>query len=143
MGVQLDLRKAHLHRKHGDLLVVFTWINDGRAMVLMPAVRRGAPWFVVMENAAYTWDDSNPLNVPLVVGKALKACEVLGIEPNPSNCRRLAGIVIDGLPDLISMPSAPPVEYHQAGFGRMELRADGQLLAEEDVRVEKEGVTYG
>lgn len=143
MPATIDTRKAHLTRQHGDITAIFTWVNDERAMVMVPTFRAGAPWFIVMESAAFTWDDENSRNVPEVVRKSMKACEVLGIEPTPTNCRRIAGIVIDALPDLIRMPSSPPKEYHRASFGHMELRADGQALAGEDIRVEKEGVTYG
>lgn len=132
-----------MSRVHGDITCIFTWVNDERAMVLVPHMRKGAPWFIVMESAAYTWDDEDARNIPNVVKKAAKACEVLGIEPSPWNCRRIAGLVIDGLPDLIRMPSTPPAEYHRASFGTMELRADGQLLTAEDIKLEKEGATYG
>jgi hypothetical protein len=95
-----------------------------------------------MESAAYSWDDSNPANVPAVAAKALKACEVLGLEPTPRNARRVAAIVIDGLPDLIRMPAAPPAELHDTSIGRMTLRADGRTLAEQDLRPENGGATY-
>lgn len=142
MPATIDLTKAHLSRVHGDITCIFSWLNDERAMFLIPHLRAGAPWFVVMEGAAYSWDDSDPANVATVVRKSIKACEVLGIEPTPVNCRRIAGIVVDGLPDLIRMPSKPPAEYYRGSFGRMELRADGVAMAGEDIRVEKEGATY-
>lgn len=76
MPACIDLRKAHLHRQHGDLLAVYTWINAERALVLIPAYRPKAPWYVAMESAAYLYDD------PAYLAKAcVKACEVLGIEP--------------------------------------------------------------
>lgn len=143
MPATIDLSKAHLSRVHGDITVIFSWINDERAMILVPHLRKGAPWFVVMESAAHTWDDRDPRNIPEVIRKATKACEVLGIEANPWNIRRIAGMVIDGLPDLIRMPSSPPKEYHRANFGHMELRADGDLIAQENIRLEKEGASYG
>ncbi len=143
MPATLDTRKAHLVRHHGDLVAIYTWINDERALVIAPRYRPGAPWFVVCESAAYTWDDSDPRYVGEVARKALKACEVLGIEPTPTNARRVAGIIIDGLPDLICMPSAPGPEYYRGSFGHLELRADGKPIAAEEIRVEKEGVQYG
>lgn len=143
MSVSIDTRKAYLTRQHGDLIVVFTWVDDERSMILLPAHRVGAPWFIVKDSAAYTWDDSDPTNVSQVVRKSIKACEVLGIEPNPTNCRRVAGIIIDGIGDLVRMPSSPPTEYYKASFGRMQVVADGSLIAEEDIRLEKEGVRYG
>ena len=142
MSATLDPRKAFLTRRHGDLLAVYSWVNDERALILLPAHRAGAAWYVVMESAAYSWDDSNPANVPAVAAKALKACEVLGIEPTPRNAQRVAAIVIDGLPDLIRMPAAPPAELHDASIGRLTLRADGRTLTEQDLRPEKGGATY-
>lgn len=143
MPATIDTRRAHLVRQHGDLTAIYTYVNDERAIVLVPHNRPGAPWFIVCESAAYTWDDSDPRYVGEVARKALKACDVLGLEPTPSNARRIANIVIDGLPDLISMPSAPGPEHYRGSFGRMELRADGQTIAEQDIRIEKEGVQYG
>lgn len=142
MGVSLDTKKAHLTRQHGDLIVVFTWVNDERAMVLIPAYRKGAPWFIVLESASYSWDDEEPGNVAEVVRKSMKACEVLGIDATPHNCRRVAKIVIDGLPDLIRMPSAPPQEFHKTNFGEMHLQANGETIASDTIKVEKEGVSY-
>ena len=138
MPASLDLRRAHLHRRHGDLLAVFTWVNDERAMVLLPAFRPGAPWYIVMESAAFKYDDPAYL-----ARQCVTACEVLGIEPSRANWVRVAGIIHDGLPDLIRMPSAPPTEFHRGSFGAMTLRADGQVLAQQDIRIEREGATYG
>lgn len=142
MGVSIDLRKAHLHRQHGDLLAVYTWVNDARALVLIPHRRKGAPWYVVEESAAYLWDDSAPGTSALVAKKAMHACEVLGIEPTAHNAMRVASIIIDGLPELIRMPAAPEKEYHSASHGQLLLREDGMAIAGEDIRVEKEGATY-
>lgn len=138
MPASLDLRRAHLHRRHGDLLAVFTWVNDERAMVLLPAFRPGAPWYIVMESAAFKYDDPAYL-----ARQCVTACEVLCIEPSRPNWVRVAGIIHDGLPDLIRMPSAPPAEFHRGSFGQMTLRADGQVLAQQDIRIEREGATYG
>lgn len=142
MGATLDTSKAHLVRTHGDLIAIYSWINDERALILLPAFRKGAPWFCVLESAAYSWDDEDARNIPNVVRKSMKACDVLGIEPTPQNARRIAGIVIDGLPDLIRMPSAPPVEYHPEAYGRMTLKADGQAINQEDIRLEKSGIQF-
>jgi hypothetical protein len=141
MPATIDTRRAHLVRQHGDLTAIYTYVNDERAIVLVPSRRPGAPWFVVCESAAYTWDDSDPRYVGDVARKALKACDVLGLEPTPTNARRVASIIIDGLPDLIRMPSAPGPEHYRGSFGRMELRADGQTIAEQDIRIEKDGGT--
>jgi hypothetical protein len=142
MPATLDTRRARLVRQHGDLTAIYTYVNDERALVLVPTHRPGAPWFVVCESAAYTWDDSDRRYVTEVARKSIKACEVLGIEPTPTNARRIANIVIDGLPDLVRMPSAPAPEFHAPSFGQIQLYEDGKPIASEEIRVEKEGVTY-
>lgn len=138
MPVSLDTRKAHLVRQHGDLMAIYTWVNDERALVLIPARRPGSPWYVVMESAAYRYDSPAYLATQCV-----KACEVLGIEASRANWVRVASIINEGLPDLVRMPSAPPAEQYDASFGRMELRADGELVTESDIRLDKEGALYG
>lgn len=143
MPVSLDLRKAHAHRTHGDITAIFTWINDERALVLLPHLRPGAPWYVVMEGAAYTWDDHDPKNVPQVARKAAKCCEVLGLEPSMRNVQRMAALIVDALPDLVRMPSSPPKDYVRGSFGTMQLMADGVQVAGEDIRFEQEGASYG
>lgn len=143
MAASIDLSNAHLVRIHGDITAVYSYINDERALILAPTFRPGAPWFCVLESAAFSWDDEDPANVVEVVRKANKACEVLGIEPTPHNARRIAAIVIDGLPDLIRMPSANEKEMRDASYGRMQLKANGQTIAEQDIRLEKEaGAEY-
>jgi hypothetical protein len=144
VAAEINTKNAHLVRQHRDITAIYTYINDERAMVLTSSYRAGCPWFCILESAAYSWDDEEPGNIPEVVRKASKACEVLGIEPTAQNARRIAEIVIDGLPDLIRMPTAKEKEMREASFGKLQLRADGQLLAEEDIKVEKEaGATYG
>jgi hypothetical protein len=39
MPVSLDLRKAYKVRRHGDLLAIYTWVNDERALVLLRGKR--------------------------------------------------------------------------------------------------------
>ena len=138
MGVSLDLRKAHLTRQHGDLVAVYTWMNDERALIMIPAFRAGAPWYIVFESAAFRYDDPSYL-----AKQCIKACEVLGMEPSKMNWVRVATIINEGLPDLIRMPSAPPQEFHAASFGKMEVRANGETIASDDIKVESEGANYG
>jgi hypothetical protein len=142
MAASLDLRKAHLSRHYGDIVAVFSWINDGRALFLIPRYRNAAPWFVVMEPAAHEWDDREGKNVMDVIARAVKACDVLGIEPTPRNARRIVGIVNDSMVELLRMPSAPPTEYKPGSIGSMILREDGVPIASEAIRLEVEGATY-
>lgn len=138
MGVSLDLTKAHASHQFGEMMVVYTWLNDERAMVLVPAYRKGAPWFVVMESAAYKYD--NPVYLARM---AAKAAEVLGMQESRNTAFKLANIIIEGLPDLIRMPSAPEPTMSKAAYGSMRLRANGETIAQQDIHLEHEGVMYG
>lgn len=139
MAANIDTRKAHLIRRHGDLMAIYTWMNDERALVLVPLHRPGAPWYVVMESAAYKYDD-----VAYLARQCAIACDVLGIEPSRRNWARLASIINEGLPDLITMPSAPLPEYERAAIGELKLMADGKQIGGEDIKLEVEsGAIYG
>lgn len=148
MGVSIDLRKAHSSRIHGDIVAVLTWINDSRALALIPGVRKDAGWYIVDDSAAWKWN----LNAvdPIERRQALAhadaqariACSMLGIEPNKQNRARIINIVVDTLIELVRMPSAPPPEYLRGTVGQMILREGGKQLAGEDIRVADEGVSY-
>jgi hypothetical protein len=139
MGITIDLKKAHLSRFHGDLCAVYTWVNEERALVLVPWRRKGAPWYIVMENVAYKYDDPEYLATQCQI-----ACEHMGMEPTTANWVRVATIINEGLPDLIKMPDAPPQQFSAASYGAHSMTADGETVAQEDIRVPiNEGVTYG
>ena len=133
MSVQLDPRKAHQAHIIGDILAILTWVNDERALVLMPAHRaQGSPWFIVCESALYKYDDPRYL-----ARQAAKAAEVLGMDETTSTWIRVADIIMNYLPDLIRMPSAPPPEKIAGStFGELKLTADGQLLHAEDMTLD-------
>ena len=124
MPATLDLGNAHLTRRHGGLLAIYTLVDeDERALVLLPALRRNAAWFIVGESAAYRYDDPGYLAL-----QAMFACSVLGIEPTAGNALRVATIVHEGLPDLIRMPGAPLAPLG-AALGEVTLRVDGKPLS--------------
>lgn len=129
-SLSIDLKRAHLTRQHGDIFAVYSWCNDERALFLIPVYRKGSAWFVVMESAAYRYD-----NTQYLARMAAKAAEVLGMEPSPNNWIKLATIINEGLPDLITMPSAPDPELQRAASGHMELRADGQFMTGQEVHM--------
>ena len=140
MPACIDLRKAHLHRQHGDLLAVYTWINAERALVLIPAYRSKSPWYVLMESAAYKYDDPKYL-----ASQCKVACDVLGIEPNKANWVRVATILNEGLPDLYRMPSEPVWNKPEAGrqFGELIVKQEGKEVAREALTLpEDKGAEY-
>lgn len=138
MGVSLDPRKAHAAHIHGDILAILSWVNDERALILMPAHRaQGSPWFVVLESAAFKYDDPHYL-----AQQARKAADVIGMDETTSTWYRIAKIIHDGLADLIRMPSAPEPEYAKAAIGAMKLMEDGKLLTEQDIKPEVSGLEF-
>ena len=149
MPVSLDLRKAHKHQRHGDLVVVLTWVDDQRAMVLMPALRRDAGWYIVQESAAYKWGVDHPDYFIAREARAHAArqsaiaCQQLGLEPSKMNRAKIISIVTGWLPDLVTMPSAPMPEFKPGSYGQMVFLEEGKPIAGEDLREEVEGVTYG
>ena len=51
MAATLNLAHAHRTRRHVDLLAVYTWLGEERALVVISALRRGAAWFAFAESA--------------------------------------------------------------------------------------------
>ncbi len=151
MGVTLDLRRAHRHQRHGDLLAILTWVNDSRALVVLPANRRdGVGWFIVDESAAWRWNinavDASWRRTALEHCDAQSriACQLFGFEPTLRNRARIINLVTDWIPDLLRMPHSPEPEMSSATFGQMVMRADGKVVAGEEIRVEREaGQVYG
>lgn len=137
MPACIDLRKAHMHRQHGDLLAIYTWINGERALVLLPHVRPKSPWYVVAESAAWQYDDPDYLARQCQI-----ACEVLGMEPSRGNWVRVATIINEGLPDLYRMPGEPTWERQGREFGEMVMKLDGREVAREALTVPNQGAEY-
>lgn len=143
MAATLDPRKAHLVRHHGEIMALYTWINDERAMVLIASRRPpGSPWYCIMESASYLYADEFGNPTHRLAASASKAAEVLGLDQTGSAVRKLIDIIVDGLPDLIRMPSSPPTEYANAAIGEVKIMADGKLIGGEEIREEVSGVEY-
>jgi hypothetical protein len=149
MSVSIDPRKAHLSRVHGDVTAIYTWIKVGdddiRALVLAATYRpgnpyvAGAPIYVIQENLAHAYDD--PVQLAHTARAAAKA---LGLDDSSSTWFKIASIIHEGIPDLIRIPHrAPEPEYLKGNFGHMQVREAGRVIAEEEIRIEAEGPTYG
>lgn len=135
MSAVIDTRKAHLVRQHGDITAVYTWINDERALVLIPTFRSRPTWYVIPDSAAYQYDDDQYLK-----HAAVRACEIMGFGPSAQTAFRIASIIIEGLPDLIGMPHEPADAVEEAvkamkRVGEMHLKADGEVVGSEDITV--------
>lgn len=138
MGTSLDLDRAAFHRQHGDILAIYTWVNDERALVLLPAHRPKSPaWFVVCESAAWRYADPAYL-----AQKSRVAATALGMDETESTWLRIATIIIEGLPDLIRMRSAPDPEVLPATAGEIKLSIDGEHVTTQEIHVEKAVAEY-
>ena len=138
MSVQLDPRKAHKAHIVGDIMVILTWVNDERAMVFMPAHReQGSPWFIICESAAWKYDNPHYL-----AKQSVQAARVMRMDETTSTWRRVADIIMNYLPDLIRMPAAPEPEKLDSAIGTVSLRADGELLHSEDIKIDKPVLEY-
>ena len=128
MSVSLDPRKAHAVHHKGDVLLILTWVNDERAMVLMPAHRLpGSPWFILCESAAYKYD-----NPQYLARQSAKAAQVLCMAETSSSAFRIADLIMNYLPDLIRMPSSPEPEKRSGrAYGEMHLKEGGKLIHSE------------
>ena len=126
-----------MSRQHGDITAIYTWVNDERALVLVPTYRKGAPWFIVCESAAYLYDSGAYLGKQVA-----KACEVLGIEFSKPNLLRIGSIIIEGLPDLIRIPTRPEAKPIGKKFGELKVMANGVQIGGEDILVENEVPSY-
>lgn len=146
MGISIDLRKAYKARQHGQITAVYTWMRlpgeaePERVMILLATYRSAkSPWFIIREPMAHEYGHSDE---ELMLA-AIRCCSVLDIEPSKTVAARIASIILEGLPDLIEMPSAPDPEKSSNSMGQVQVKIDGQTVNAEDVRPENEGVTYG
>ena len=52
-GITINTAKAHKWRANGEVTQLLTWVNGERAMVLLATHRKGSPWYVLMDSAAW------------------------------------------------------------------------------------------
>jgi hypothetical protein len=139
MPATIDLNDAFLTRAHGDLLTVYTWVNDERAIIIIPHLRTKAPWFIVCESSLPDYND-----VRQAARKGMLACDVLGIESSVKNAMRIVGLVVDGTEDLIRMPSKQPPRLSKAAHGEVTMKDAGVVIAEHELHPEiEQGAAYG
>ena len=139
MSAVIDTRKAHLVRQHGDITAVYTWINEERALVLIPTYRKQAGWYIVADSAACKYDDDHYL-----MRAAVKACDVMGFGESAGTAFHIARIIHEGLGDLVLMPPEPPDVVEEAvkamkRIGELHLKADGEVIGSQDITVGSQG----
>lgn len=138
--VEVGGERCWLQRVKGDIVVSFQWLMVGKkepqaCMVLFPAMLKldGGAYAIPQENA-YEYVTSNGDPTPYLMVAAMNAATSMGFYPDQSTVFRIVDIIVDGLPDLIRMPSDQPaaLEVVKPVLG-IEARAkvNGQIIHQE------------
>lgn len=112
--VELGGERAWLQRVKGDICVSYQWLHVGKkepsaCMTLFPTVMKmdGGAYAIPQDNA-YEYADSSGNPTPFLMVAAFNAAQTMGFFPDQSTVFRIVDIIVEGLPDLIRMPSEQP-----------------------------------
>jgi hypothetical protein len=115
--VELGGERAWRQRVTGDIVSSYQWMHideiDDSAPVaclcLFPALRHvETAAYVIPQSNAYLYAARDGGVTPQLVGLAFKAAVHMGFHPDKTTVHRIMDIVVDGIPDLIAMPSEQP-----------------------------------
>lgn len=137
VGLTLNPKNIRIFRTHGDIHAVYTYLNDERCLILIPALRKDSAWYIAMESAAYLYDDDLYL-----WEQAHIACKVLGMEPSKRNITKIASIIHEGLPDLWKMKCKTDDEEDKISVGSVKIKYEGEVVLEEELKVDVPGADY-
>ena len=117
--VELGGERAWLQRVTGDIVVSYQWLDVGEkepspCMVLFAASRRclAGAYVIPQKNAHYFADNrGRPTTHLLLAGR--NAIQQMGFDANDrATVKRAIDIIVDGLADLVRMPSDQPGALH-------------------------------
>jgi hypothetical protein len=141
--VELGGERCWLQRVKGDICISYQWLHVGKkepqaCMVLFPAngpKMDGGAYAIPQENA-YEYADSRGRPTPHLMAAAINAATSMGFFPDQSTCFRIVDAIVEGMSDLIRMPSEQPraLDIQRQVMG-IEARAkvEGQVVHEEVV----------
>jgi hypothetical protein len=118
--VELAGDRAWLKRTIGDFVCSFQWIDIGEetpsaCMALFPANRHmDVAAYVIPQRNAWAYADNRGEPTRDLVGAAFKAVVHMGLFPDRMTVKRVIDIIVEGLPDLVKMPSEQPQSLHVA-----------------------------
>lgn len=139
--VELGGERAWLQRVKGDIVVSYQWMQiPGKklphpCMTLFPAVLKmdgGA--YVIPQDNAYEYGDNRGGPTPHLLTAALNAATSMGFFADQFTVFRIVDIIVEGLSDLIRMPSEQPGSFNiERSVLGIEARAkvDGRVIHEE------------
>lgn len=132
--------RAWLQRTKGDIAISFEWLDVGKqepsaCMVLFPtALKMDGGAYAIPQDNAYEYADDKGGPTPYLLTAAYNAAATMGFFPDQSTVFRIVDIIVEGLPDLIRMPSDQPgaLNVERAVLG-IEARAkvNGETVHEE------------
>jgi hypothetical protein len=115
--VCLDTSRAWMHRTIGEFVCSFQWLDldDGEdpqpCMCIFKASRMmDVVPYVIPQRNAYAFADKSGGPSPHAIGAAFKACLHMGTFPSNDTVRKLLDIIVEGIPDLVRMPT----DQHEA-----------------------------
>ena len=127
-------------RVKGDIIVSYQWLMCGKkepsaCMVLHPTVPKmdGGAYAIPQDNA-YEYSDASGGPTPYLLTAAMNAATSMGFYPDQSTVFRIVDIIVDGLPDLIRMPSDQPgaLDLKRAIHGiEATAKVNGQIVHQE------------
>ena len=115
--VELGGERAWLQRTKGDIVCSYQWMHIDEidrdapiaCMCLFPAMRHmDTAAYVIPQANAHVYAANDGAASPELAGLAFKAAVHMGFFPAKTTVHRIMDIVLDGLPDLIKMPSEQP-----------------------------------
>ena len=139
--VEIGGKKVWEQRVKGDICISYQYLMVGgkeaqACMVLHPVIPKldGGAYAVPQENA-YEYVDTKGNPTPYLHAAAFNSAVSMGFFPDKSTVWRIVDIIVDGLPDLIRMPSdAPNKDYDVEKMIRgiqATVKVNGQVMREE------------
>ena len=127
-------------RVKGDICISYQWLHAGKkepqaCMVLFPVVPKldGGAYAIPQDNA-YEYSDASGGPTPYLLTAAMNAAVSMGFYADQATVFRIVDIIVDGLPDLIRMPSDQPghLDIKRATLGiEATAKVNGQVMYEE------------
>ena len=139
--ISLGGERAWLQRTKGDLCISYEWLDTGKqdpeaCMCLFPTVMKlDAGAYAIPQGSAHEYATRNGGPTQHLMTAALKALVTLGyLHPDKAAWFRIVDAILEGLPDLIRMPSDQPaaLDIKRAILGiEARAKAGGQTIHEE------------
>lgn len=113
--VCLGGQAAYRQYRKGDLVASLQYLDLGDkdrgpepVMAIFKAdVHSDAGAFVISARRAHEYADSRGNPTPDLMLASIRCCEALGMFPDRFTAARIVDLIVDGLPDLILMPTLP------------------------------------